>query len=234
MSLAHEKFVTSQIKRNAASIEIDLEATALVIIDMQAYFLNPQSPFSRYVERREAGLFDYYLERTQAIVEPNLQRLLECFRTQGGRVIFTTVASEFADGRDLSPIFQRMNAEAKEQIGDVVFPVRTDPWARVVDSLEPLPDEAVVNKTTYGGFASTGLDVALRNLGIETLVIGGVVTNRCVETTAREATDRGYRSIVIDDGSATFSQELQDITMLSLMGSYGFVRTTEEMLALLA
>lgn len=74
----------------------------------------------------------------------------------------------------------------------------------------------------------------LRNLGIETLVIGGVVTNRCVETTARDATDRGYQVILVNDGTATYSQELQDMTMHSLMGSYGFVRTTDELLTLLA
>ncbi len=234
MTEAHEKFVAWQTKRNAIPIEVDLATTALLIIDMQEYFLNPQSPFCRSVERRESGFADYYLERSRETVEPNLKRLLDRFRDRGARVIFTTVASEFPDGQDLSPTFQRMNAEAKDQIGDVVIPPRSDPWARIVDSLAPLANEAVVNKTTFGGFASTGLDGALRNLGIDTLVIGGVVTNRCVETTARDATDRGYRVILVDDGTATFSQELQDMTMLSLMVSYGFVRTTDEMVALLA
>ena len=234
MTEAHEKFVAWQIKRNAAPIEVDLAATALLIVDMQEYFLNPQSPFCRSVERRQSGLADYYLERSRETVEPNLKRLLDCFRDRGGRVIFTTVASEFPDGQDLSPTFQRMNAEAKGQIGDVVFPPRSDPWARVVDTLAPLENEAVINKTTFGGFSSTGLDGVLRNLGIDTLVIGGVVTNRCVESTARDATDRGYRVILVDDGTATFSQELQEMTMISLMVSYGFVRTTDEMLALLA
>ncbi len=234
MTEAHEKFVAWQSKRNAAPIEIDLATTALLVIDMQEYFLNPQSPFARSMERRASGFADYYLERSSKTVEPNLQRLLDRFRDRGGRVIFTTVASEFPDGQDLSPTFQRMNAEAKGEIGAVVFPPRNDPWARVVDSLAPLEGEAVINKTTFGGFASTGLDGALRNLGIDTLVIGGVVTNRCVETTARDATDRGYRVIVVDDGTATFSPELQEMTMLSLMVSYGFVRTTDEVLALLA
>ena len=186
------------------------------------------------MERRASGFADYYMERSRKTVEPNLQRLLARFRDRGGRVIFTTVASEFPDGRDLSPIFQRMNAEAKGEIGAVVYPPRNDPWARVVDGLAPLESEAVINKTTFGSFASTGLDGALRNLGIDTLVIGGVVTNRCVETTARDATDRGYRVILVDDGTATFSPELLEMTMLSLMVSYGFVRTTDEVLALLA
>lgn len=234
MTEAHEKFVAWQSKRNAVPIEIDLAMTALLVIDMQEYFLNPQSPFARSMERRASGFADYYLERSSKTVEPNLQRLLTRFRDRGGRVIFTTVASEFPDGQDLSPTFQRMNAEAKGEIGAVVFPPRNDPWARVVDSLAPLESEAVINKTTFGGFASTGLDGALRNLGIDTLVISGVVTNRCVETTARDATDRGYRVILVDDGTATFSPELQEMTMLSLMVSYGFVRTTDEVLALLA
>ncbi|MDP6341976.1 MAG: isochorismatase family cysteine hydrolase, partial [Alphaproteobacteria bacterium] len=89
------------------------------------------------------------------------------------------------------------------------------------------------NKTTYGAFASTGLDASLRNLGIETLVLGGVVTNRCVETTMRDATDRGYRVILVDDGTATFSPEMQAATTLSLQGAYGFVRQTDEVLGLL-
>ncbi len=234
MTEAHDKFVAWQTTRNAVPIAVELATTALLIIDMQEYFINPQSPFCRAVERRASGYGDYYLARSRATVEPNLKRLLDCFRARAGRVIFTTVASEFPDGQDLSPTFRAMNAEAKEQIGEVVFPQRSDPWARVVDTLAPLETEAVLNKTTFGGFASTGLDGALRNLGIDTLVIGGVVTNRCVETTARDATDRGYRVILIADGTATFSQELQDMTMLSLMVSYGFVRTTDEMVALLA
>jgi nicotinamidase-related amidase len=59
------------------------------------------------------------------------------------------------------------------------------------------------------------------------------VTNRCVETTARDATDRGYQVVTVDDATATFSPELQEMTMHSLMVSYGFVRTTDEMLSLL-
>lgn len=234
MTEAHDRFVAWQTERNAAPLAIDPATTALVIIDMQEFFVNPHSPFARYINRRAPGYGDYYLARSRELVEPNLKRILDRFRDSAGRVIFTTVASEFADGQDLSPTFRWMNAEAKEQIGDVVFPPRDDPWARVVDGLAPLEGEAVINKTTFGGFASTGLDGALRNLGIDTLVIGGVVTNRCVETTARDATDRGYRVILVDDGTATYSQELQDMTMLSLMVSYGFVRSTDEVLALLA
>jgi nicotinamidase-related amidase len=233
MTEAHEKWVAWQTRRNSTPLEIGIETTAMLIIDMQEYFINPQSPFSRYMEGKESGLLDYFVDRSRSVVEPNLQRLLGRFRVHESRVIFTTVASEFPDGRDLSPTFQRMNVEARQEIGDVVLPPRTDPWARIVDKLAPAENEAVVNKTTYGSFASTGLDGMLRNLGIDTLVIGGVVTNRCVETTVRDAADRGYRVVLVDDGTATLSQELQDMTMHSLMGSYAFVRTADDVLAFL-
>ena len=91
----------------------------------------------------------------------------------------------------------------------------------------------IINKTTYSSFASTGLDGTLRNLGIETLVIGGVVTNVCVETTARDAADKGYQVILVDDASGAHSPEQQEATMLSLQGSYGYVGMTDDVLALL-
>ena len=70
-------------------------------------------------------------------------------------------------------------------------------------------------------------------MGIATIVLVGVVTNRCVETTMRGAADRGYRVILVDDATAAFSQELQDASTLSLTGAYGFVRQTDETLDLL-
>ena len=234
MTTANERFIAAQTKLNAAPIEIDLASTALLIIDMQEYFVNPQSPFSRMLERRTSGLGDYFQARAKDMVEPNLKRLLDHFRAEGQRVIFTTVASECEDGSDWAPAFKRMNAESQKGIGETALPARTDPWARMVEALEPMPGEVVINKTTFGAFASTGLDATLRNLGIQTLILGGVVTNRCVETTMRDATDRGYRVILVDDGSATYSQEMQDAATLSLQGAYGFVRQTDEVLSLLA
>ena len=233
MTAAHERYLAAQSKLNSAHVELDLSSTAFLIIDMQEYFVNPQSPFSRNIERRISGLGEYLQDRSKTVVEPNLNRLLHKFRENKLRVIFTTVASESPDGADWAPAFKRMNLESKDQIGEPAMPAKVDPWARIVEALEPNEDEVVINKTTYGAFASTGLDATLRNLGIETLVLGGVVTNRCVETTMRDATDRGYRVILVDDGSATFSQEMQDATTLSLQGAYGFVRQTSEVLGML-
>ena len=233
MSLAHEKYVAFQQQRNAAPVQLDPQRTALVIIDMQEYFLNPDSPFSRLCEKIVPGVLDYFQGRGRTVVEPTLRRLLSFFRADGLRVIYTTIASDLADGRDLLPILQQRNALAREQAGAASTPLRTDPWARIVPALAPRPDELVVNKTTYGTFSSTGLDHTLRFLGIDTLVIGGVVTNVCVETTARDAADMGYQAILVDDACAAFSPEIHEATLLSFQGPFGRVRTADEALSLL-
>src|SRR5262245_30174788 len=200
---------------------------------MQEYFLNPASPFSRAAESVVPGVLGHFQERGRGVVEPSLRRLLDFFRTHALRVVYTTVASELPDGGDLMPIFQQQNAASRVAVGDVAIPSRADGWARIVAALEPRPGELVVNKTTYGTFNSTGLDHALRSMGIASLVVGGVVTNVCVETTARDAADRGYEVVLLDDGCAAFSPEIHDATLLSCGVYFGRVRRTDAVLALL-
>ncbi len=233
MSTAHDKYIALQRARNTPPLALDPQTTALVIVDMQEYFLNPASPFSRACERIVPGVLGHLQERGRGVVEPSLRRLLDFFRAHGLRVVYTTVASELPDGRDLMPIFQQRNATSRGAVGEAAIPPRGDAWARIVAALEPRPGELVVNKTTYGTFNSTGLDHALRSLGITALVVGGVVTNVCVETTARDAADRGYDVVLLDDGCAAFSPEIHEATLLSFQGPFGRVRTADEVLALL-
>jgi nicotinamidase-related amidase len=172
MSMAHDKFIASQQQLNAVPIKINLQTIALVIIDMQEYFLNPASPLCRFGEKRMPGQRAYFLEQGETVVIPNLRRLLEFFRTQHLRVIHTTAASELPDGQDWIPTLHQTNTVAREQVGEAVFPARTDPWARIVEPLTPRPEEVIINKTTYSAFTATSLDGLLRNLHIETLVLG--------------------------------------------------------------
>ena len=233
MSSAHEKYVALQRRRNATPVALDSRTTALVIIDMQEYFLNPASPYSRATESVVPGVLGYFQERSRGVVVPALRRLLAFFRSHGLRVIYTTVASELSDGSDLMPILQQRNVANRAAVGDVAFPPRTDAWARIVAELEPRSGELVINKTTYGTFNSTGLDHLLGSLGVVSLVMGGVVTNVCVETTARDAADRGYQVVLLDDGCAALSPEIHEGTLLSFQGIFGRVRRTDDVLALL-
>lgn len=232
MSVAHDMYVASQQQRNAVPLEINPLTSALLIIDMQEYFIHPESPFSRTLSHRMPGLLDYFHERARTVVEPALCCLLERFRAHGLAVMYTTVASELSDGRDLAPRFQRSNAVARQLVGAAHFPPRTDAWARIVDALTPRPNELILNKTTFSAFASTGLERTLRHLGMETLVIGGVATNVCVEATARDAVDLGYQVILVEDACATYSPESHEATLVNFQG-FGRVRVADEVVALL-
>jgi len=234
MSTAHEKYVELQGLRNELPPGIEPAHTALLVIDMQAYFLDPSSPLSRACESQVPGVLDDYHARGRDIVQPNLTRLLSAFREHGMAVLYTTVASERSDGGDLSRVLRLRNQSAQELQLPPYIPPRGDPWAAIVPALEPQEDEVVVNKTTYGAFVSTGLESTLRNLGITTVVIGGVVTNVCVETTARDACDRGFEVVVIDDACAAFSPQAHDATMLALQGPFAAVVGTDDFLGALS
>src|SRR5262245_65636854 len=86
---------------------------------MQEYFLNPASPFSRAAERVVPGVLGHFQERGRGVVEPSLRRLLDFFRTHALRVVYTTVASELPDGRDLMPILQQRNAANRAAGGEI-------------------------------------------------------------------------------------------------------------------
>jgi len=231
MSIAHDKYVELQSLRNQPPPTIDPGRTALVVIDMQAYFLDPASPLSQACEAQVPGVLDDYHARGRELVEPSLVRLASAFRALNMPVLYTTVASERSDGADLGHVLRLRNEAARDLQLPPYIPPRDDPWAAIVPTLEPQQNDIVVNKTTYGAFASTGLESTLRNLGVTTLVIGGVVTNVCVETTARDACDRGFEVIVIEDACAAFSPEAHDATMLALKGPFASVVGTEVLLS---
>ena len=101
----------------------------------------------------------------------------------------------------------------------------------ILDELKPLPGEHVLRKTTIGAFASTNIDSLLRALGCEQLYLTGVSTNMCVETTAREAADRGYGVTLVEDACGTTHEDLHHNTMRNFQRLFGRVRSTAESLA---
>ena len=98
----------------------------------------------------------------------------------------------------------------------------------------PLPaGDPIVRKTSMGAFASTGLDHLLRSLEREHLFVTGVSTNMCVETTAREAADRGYAVTLVEDACAATHQDLHEGTLRNFSRFFGKVRSTDEVVDLL-
>ena len=106
--------------------------------------------------------------------------------------------------------------------------------AQIIEELTPHETDHMVMKKAYGAFFQTPLDRILRNLGIKILVMTGVATNYCVETTSREAVAYGYDVIMVNDATATFDLEGHQATMKVIATGFGEVMSTEEVLKLLA
>jgi nicotinamidase-related amidase len=92
----------------------------------------------------------------------------------------------------------------------------------------------VINKTSSSALNSTMLDQTLRNMGVEALIVSGVTTDVCVETTARDAADRGFQVIIVEDACTAFSADLHRAALQAFSLAFGRVRKTGEVIQLLS
>ena len=178
----------TQIAAEPQPISVDLDRTALLIIDMQRDFLEP-------------GGFGETLgndvSRLQAAVAP-CKAVLDAARNAGMLVIHTREGHR-PDLSDAPPAKVERGAPSK-RIGDAGpmgrILVRGEPGHDIVDALYPAAGEPVIDKPGKGAFYQTDLESMLKNRGIDNLLVCGVTTEVCVNTTVREANDRGYRCVV--------------------------------------
>ena len=202
-------------------VSIDAGDTALVVIDMQyASGSREPRPGRPSGAPGHAGRRRVPLPRIESLIIPNTQRLLAAWRAAGAPVIYLTVGARKADLSDapahLKEFFRICNNHAGSFENGIV------------EALEPMPGETIVAKNTMGAFASAPLGEVFDRLGVKTAVYVGVSTNNCVDTTAREAADRGYGSILVSDATGTCSDRMQDVTLESFQRLWGRVVTTEE------
>ncbi len=166
---------------------------------------------------------DYFNQRNESIVIPTIQKLLEYFRKHDLPVIYVVVGSEYQDLRDLPARFRDWVRDVEERSG-----VRDIFWAgnpafAVRREIEPLAGETVIRKTTVGAFNSSTIDQVLRLMGVQSLVITGISTNCCVETTARDAADRGYACVIVDEGVADYDEAAHDASLRAFHFNFGRV-----------
>jgi nicotinamidase-related amidase len=164
---------------------------------------------------------EYYFERLESTVVPNVARLQRAFRLRGIEVIHTRIQSLTRDGRDRGRQHKRLNLHAPPGSRDAQF----------LDELAPEDDEIVINKTASGVFNSTNLEIILGNLGIRALVIAGVYTDECVSTTARHACDLGFDTIIVEDGCASVTRDRHEFTIATLRDRYARVLSTDDLIA---
>jgi ureidoacrylate peracid hydrolase len=204
---------------------MDLENVALIIVDMQNDFIHDNGFVRKFSEG--VGVPKSALDLLKTPVS-HIKDLAEFFRKRGKEVIYIYTAWS-PDYSDVAIPLKKMHDKAKEN-GCLV----EGSWgARIIDELTPQRTDHIVLKKAYGGFFQTSLDRMLRNLGIKTLVMTGVATNFCVETTTREAVAYGYEIIFVSDGTATFDPEGHKATLKVIAMGFGEVMSTEEVIKLI-
>jgi nicotinamidase-related amidase len=215
----------------AAQFPLKPSGLALLIVDMQNSCAHEGRGASTYLRKHYPAVASYFFDRLTELVVPNVSRLLTFFRDYRLRVVHVTVGPHLPDHADFEPLRRDTEVEIRSRAGveNNLYHVGT-PEHAIREELTPRSGELVINKTSRGAFNSTGIDQLLRNMSVDSLVIVGVATNACVESTARDAADRGYRCVLVDDACAGQSEYLHDATMLSFATLFGRVLTTEEIL----
>ena len=204
--------------------DLDPRAVALVVVAMQYASGAREHGLGRALKARgQEGLGAWRFDRIERSVVPAIQRLLAFFRERRLRVVYLTVGSELPDYSDLLPHMRDFAVSASNTRGHKEH--------EILDVLAPRPGEPVLNKTTMSAFHSTGLDRLLRAWGVEQLLFTGISTNSCVEGTARDAADRGFRCLLVEDGCGAASQPLHDATCANFARLLGRVAPSADVLA---
>lgn len=193
---------------NRHQLALNPERAALLVIDMQNDFLCDGAPL--------------FTEGGRAVV-PNLKRLVAACRDARIPVIYTVHVHDdpLRDGGMTAvwwPELQNREALVAGTAGAAVYP-----------ELAPAPGEKIVHKHRYSAFYNTDLEVVLRGLRIEDLIVTGLMTNICCESTARDGFFRDFRIFFLADGTGSVSEELHLGSLRALGYAFASVRTVDEM-----
>jgi biuret amidohydrolase len=228
----HSKVLEIIRSKDQAPLGLDVDASALLIVDAQRYFARPEYPFGQTFERLVPGSTSGYFERVRATVLPNIKRLQDAFRSSGRPVVFCVAGSYTDDGSDMPGWLRGFDQLSRAIVGERSIPKIGDPSWEIDDDISPEPGEIVLNKTSSGPLATTKLDQILRNMGISSLVVCGLTTAVCVSQTARETADRGFNVIIAEDASTEMSKDLHRAAIETFSLTSGRVRNTNAIIQL--
>lgn len=207
--------------------KIDPKKTALLLVDLQNEFV--LRDFGEALAFKEAGEWERWIpfhDRLDDIVIPNNKRLLDFFRKNKLAVTYGRIACLREDGEDRSPV------QKSEGWNNMLMPVNSFS-AQMIEELAPRENEIVVNKTTDSVTTGTNYLTLLQFMGIETIVVTGIVTDQCVASTVRGLADAGFNVICVEDACAAGSMELHDAELKIMSVIYCDVLSTDETIVLI-
>lgn len=205
-------------------IEPEYERAALLIIDFQYLTASrDHGLFARLRDTRLSADAEYAISRIETLAVPNARRLAEAFRANRSPVFYARCASLRGDGSDQT---------ARHRAQGLVC-TTSSKEAQILDEIAPAAGDVVLTKTGSGAFTSTNLDHLLRNIGVSTLVVAGMWTNSCVETTIRHAGDLDYRVVLVEDACVAVAPRHHLTAIEYLSDNFCVVRSTDQVIAAL-
>ena len=198
--------------------ELDASKTALVVIDMQNTFCEPNSPAE--------------VPQSREIVDP-INKFAKSFREKGGQVVWVLHAnSQIEDKSDWELFFNNVvSAEVKTRTMASLSPDKQKVWKDLtVDE-----NDITIIKNRYSALisGSSSLERVLRNLGIDTILIAGTKTNICCESTARDGMMLDFKIVMVEDCCAALSDDEHQAALESIIQQFGDVRTSDSLLEIL-
>jgi nicotinamidase-related amidase len=228
----HEAVLALIERKKAAPLTIG-EGSALIVVDMQRAFVDPDGRFPKLMGVLAPEAVTAYRERIAREVIPNVKRLISGFRSAGLPVAFTGAGTRTGDGADLAGWLRGFDEIARQVIGTPVWPTVTEPDWAMESSVAARAGDIVVEKTTADPFISTDLGDQLRAKGVRSVVVCGLTSDVCVAATARGAADRDFDTVVAGDACTTLSEQLHRASLDIVGLAFGRVATTEEVLGTL-
>ena len=215
------------VQAKPGPIKLDIERTALIVVDMQNAFCKKGGMFDTL------GRFDE--AKAKRVIETD-KKVIEASRRRGIKVIYLrmTYRPDLANAggpespnywKELGVVAMREHPEWKGRF------ITNGTWDwEIVDELKPQPEDIVVNKNRYSGFPNTELNAILQTLDIKYLVFLGIATNVCVESTIRDAFSHEYFPIMVSDGCGTYSPDfIQEATIFNVSEMFGWVTTSNDL-----
>lgn len=206
----------------------DRESTALVMIDVQYSDAAAGHGWVKACDAVEPGSMDYYVNRLERTAIPAMRKLLDAFRNTERQIIHLAIGSGYQDLRDCPQRFREWTRRLEHASGIDDLWWTGNPDYAFREEVAPLGGETVIRKTTQGAFNGSEIQNVLDRMGIKNLVLAGVVTSCCVETTARDAADRGFGCILVSDACADCDQQLHDAALKNFGLYFGRVAQTAD------
>jgi len=207
---------------------IDPARAALIIVSMQKLHCYPESSYRQAVAKAYGRDLGPWAARVREQVIPNVALVLEAFRQHELCVVHVMTGAWRQDRSDFPPRF-RATLERLDQYSKVNYTFGS-PELDIVDVLTPLTGELVLRKVTGSSFLGTGLDQALRNMGMLDVVLTGLSTDGSLLATAIAGYDHGYRQTLIGDASTTWDPDTHDLVCALFKTNWGRVLTSDQII----